>query len=409
MFLPAFGTHGLTAGRAELAASLGLRADDWRMALLMAGFALASVVAYAVMGSFGDRRGLRRGLLLGIAAYAGAHVLLMVSAPLASFLACPSWRVFLGLRLLAGFAGGAITVSANALGAELYPPGQRGRSLSLVWLGVPLAMVVGVPLPDYLGPLWERMPDDVRRFVGEPAAAIATAAALACLATVPLLVPPAPDRQVDPGLGGAAGRAGQAGARARAPIFAFATAFLMPVGVFPLIVSAEVYAAGAFRFDPAQRGHLFVLLGASSVAGGLLSGALSDRIGRRRALLAALGSFTLLVPFLPWCGPAAYVALAAALGFVSTIRQGPFQALASYLADSGGYGRLSARVLVSSQVGIGVGQIAGIALLRVAEGGETGAAAPSLAPIVAASFTASALAWLLARRFREPATAGASP
>ena len=396
MFLPAFGTHGLTAGRASLAASIGIDSGRWQMALLMAVFALASVVAYGVTGSLGDRRGLRRGLLAGAVAYFLAHALLLVSAPLAAHLAWPPWILFLGLRLIAGLAGGAITVSANALGAALYPPVERGRSLSLVWLGVPLALVIGVPLPGYLDGVWARLPEPIRPWCGEPYAAVAAAAGLVVLLLVPAAIPR-----------NAVAEAGAEPAPAarpplpplRATWWVYAIALLLPLGVFPLIVSAEPYSESEFRFGPAQRGHLFALLGAASVAGGLVSGAIADRLGRRRSLLAAAGAFALLTPLLPWCGAAAYVTLAALLGFVSTVRQGPFQALASFLADRGGRGRLSARVLISSQVGISLGQFGGIALVRADSAGV------SIGAVVACSTAATTLAWLLARRLRDHAPA----
>jgi DHA1 family inner membrane transport protein len=362
----------------------------------MSVFAIASIAAYSAGGRLGDRRGLRRVLLGGIVAYLLAHAAIMVSAPVAAALALPPWILFLGLRLVAGFAGGAITVSANALGAALYPPQARGRSLSLVWLGVPLALVIGVPLPGYLASLWTRMPEGMRTWIGEPYAAVATLAAAAVLVLAPSVIPKPPESP--------APSATHAGEPVPLPPlretwWVFLTALLLPFGVFPLIVSAEPYAARAFGFDPVERGHLFVLLGLASVAGGLFSGAVADRFGRRRALLLAAGVFALATPLLPFTGATAYVLLAALLGFVSTIRQGPFQALASFLADARGRGRLSARILMSSQVGISLGQFAGIALVR-----DEGA---SIVAVAACSTAATALAWLLALRFRETPAAGA--
>jgi len=395
MFLPAFGTHGLTAGRGALAASLGIDPGDWRMGLVMAVFALASITAYALAGRLGDRHGLSRGLHLGVAGFLVAHALILVSPRLAELLACPAWILFLGLRLVAGFAGGAITVSANALGAALYPPGERGRALSLVWLGVPLALVVGVPLPGYLAATWSRLSPGVREWIGEPYAAVATLAALIVLPLARAVLPRGePVAQAPESSESTASLP-----PLRATWWVYATSLLLPLGVFPLIVSAEPYSERAFGFAPAQRGHLFLLLGVASVGGGLLSGAIADRLGRRRTLLVAAGSFALLTPLLPSCGAAAYVALAALLGFVSTMRQGPFQALASCVADSSGRGRLSARVLIASQVGISLGQFAGIALVRAGASD----AAPSLSTVAACSTAATAAAWLLALKLREPA------
>lgn len=408
MFLPAFGTHGLNAGRGELARALSLPADGGRMALLMAGFALAAVVAYAWVGAYGDRRGLRRSLRGGVLLFTAAHALLLIAAPLADALALPRWLLFLALRLVAGLAGGAITVSANALGGQLYATAQRGRAMSLVWLGVPLALVVGVPLPLTLGPLFARLPETVRPWLGEPYAAVALLAGLIACVSV-LRAVPEPEFADAPASGAAPDAAHSAASAVaatlpplRATWWVYATSFLMPFGVFPLIVSADPYAARTLHFTAGERAQLLLVLGVASVAGGLLSSMVADRLGRRRTLLTSLALFAGLTALLPWCGAFGYVALAALLGLVSTVRQGPFQALASFLADQRGRGRFSARILIASQLGISGGQFAGIALVR-SVGAASGEAPFALTHLVAASLACTVVALLLATRLVEPA------
>src|SRR5262245_37881733 len=332
MFLPAFGTHGLNAARASLAAALQIDpGDGFRIGLVMAVFPIASVAAYLLVGAWGDRVGLRRGLLAGAALYAAAHLLLLACAPLSELLAVPPWLLFLALRVVAGFAGGAIAVTANGLGAALYPPGQRGRSLSFVWLGVPLALVVGTPLPAFLAKPWATLPEAARRWLADPYAAVALAVALVVLLLVPLAVPVAPARTAE--------QAADEVPPLRTSWSVLLTSLLMPLAVFELLASSAPYTARAFGFTPAGQGFLFVLLGVGSVAGGLFSGAIADRLGRRRCLLGSLATFAVVVPSLPICGALAYQAVATLLGLVSTMRQGPFQALASYYAGDGGRGR----------------------------------------------------------------------
>jgi len=393
MFLPAFGTHGLNAARASLAHALQIASDDgFRIGLVMAVFPFASVLAYLLVGAWGDRVGLRRGLLLGVGLYCAAHMLLLAAAPLAEAVSLPSWVVFLTLRVVAGFAGGAITVTANGLGAALYPPGQRGRSLSLVWLGVPLALVVGTPLPAFLAGPWASLPDGVRRWAGDPYAAVATLVALIVLVLVPSFVPVAPRAtELDKG-------------ERRVPSFrstwsVLATSLLMPLAVFELLASSAPHTQQAFGFTPAMQGVLFLMLGAGSVAGGVFSGAVADRVGRRRCVIGSLAGFALLVPLLPWCGPLAFRALATLLGLISTVRQGPFQALASYFAGDGGRGRFSARILTASALGIGLGQFLGSDLL-----GRFGMGA-----VAWSSAAVTLLALVCARPLREPVPARALP
>lgn len=395
MFLPAFGTHGLNAGRGDLARALAVAADGGAMALVMAAFALAAVVAYAVVGRVGDSRGLRRTLHAGALAFTAAHALLLVQEPLTRALGWAPWGLFLALRVVAGAAGGAITVSANALGTLLYRPEERGRAMSLVWLGVPLALVVGVPLPLLLGKAWEALPPSVAPWCGEPYVAVAFVAGVAALLFVVRAVPE-PD----------APSAAAADAASPLPSLAstwwiYATSLLMPLGVFPLIVSADAYAHDVLAFDRTARAGLLILLGVASVAGGIVSSMVADRLGRRRTLLLALALFALLTLLLPPAPAWGYVAVAALLGFVSTVRQGPFQALASFVADARGRGRFSARVLISSQFGISVGQFSGVALAGAGRPGAT----MTLWPLASLSIGCTVAALLLALRLREPAVA----
>jgi MFS family permease len=390
MFLPAFGTHGLNAARASLASALHIDAGDGlRIGLVMAVFQLATIVPYLLVGAWGDRVGLRRGLLFGAGLYAAAHLLLLICEPLSGFLALPAWLVFLLLRVVAGFGGGAITVTANGLGAALYPPGQRGRSLSFVWLGVPLALVVGVPLPAFLARTWADLPDGARRWLADPYATVAFVVALGVLVLVPAVVPVAPARSA---AGAAADRSVPS---LRKTWSVLLTSLLMPFAVFELLASSAPHTQQEFGFTPAQQGVLFILLGAGSVAGGVFSGALADRFGRRRCLLGSLIGFALLVPVLPWCGANAFRGVATLLGFISTIRQGPFQALASYFAGDGGRGRFSARILTASALGIASGQFCGSFLV-----GRFGMGA-----VAWSSAAATLLALACARPLREPAPA----
>jgi UMF1 family MFS transporter len=271
---------------------------------------------------------------------------------------------------------------------------------------VPLALVVGVPLPLLLGGVYQQLPASVAPWCGEPYTAVALVAALLAAAFVLRSVPDAPPAAM-------ASTTEVAGRHAHAPLpplstvwWIYATSFLMPLGVFPLIVSADAWTESAYGFDRAGRAMLLLLLGAASVAGGLGSSLVADRLGRRRTLLASLGAFAALAAMLPFSGATAYALLAALLGMVSTVRQGPFQALASFVADQRGRGRFSARVLVASQLGIGGGQFLGDLLLRRA---AVAGAKPSLLPIAAVTVGCTLAALLLAWRLREPASVVAAP
>jgi predicted MFS family arabinose efflux permease len=215
---------------------------------------------------------------------------------------------------------------------------------------------------------------------------VAFVVALGVLVLVPAVVPVAPVRTMaDASSDGAV-------PSLRRTWSVLLTSLLMPFAVFELLASSAPHTQQAFGFTPAQQGVLFIMLGTGSVAGGVFSGALADRFGRRRCLLGSLLGFALLVPVLPFCGANGFRLVATLLGFISTIRQGPFQALASYFAGDGGRGRFSARILTASALGIAAGQFFGSFLL-----GRYG-----LGAVAWSSAAATALAIACARPLREP-------
>src|SRR5262249_7072732 len=138
--LPALGTHGLSPVLPEMAKALHLEGQSLAT-LLSSAFSLGCTVAYLAIGPLSDRRGRPTLLLQGVFWYASMHLLtaLVTSATLLA----------LG-RLLAGFAGGTVFVLANAMVVDHTSYAHRGRSMSIVWLGIPAAMVIGVPFSAYL-------------------------------------------------------------------------------------------------------------------------------------------------------------------------------------------------------------------------------------------------------------------
>jgi AAHS family benzoate transporter-like MFS transporter len=101
-------------------------------------------------GRLSDTWGRRRAILLCAAVFSVATVLCALA---------PGAFAFGGLRLLAGLGLGGLVPSANALAAELVPPGRRGAIATVMMSGVPIggtaAALLGIGMIPAFG--WQSM------------------------------------------------------------------------------------------------------------------------------------------------------------------------------------------------------------------------------------------------------------
>jgi DHA1 family inner membrane transport protein len=151
----------------------------------ISAYALGVVVGAPLLAAFGAKYPRRRMVLVLMAAYA---VFNFISA------LAPTYGTLVVSRFFAGLPHGAYFGIAALIAAELSPPERRGRSVSMVILGLSVANVIGVPAVTWLGQAvgWRTA------FVVVAALAAATVASI--LATVPHL-PADPDAGVRRELG----------------------------------------------------------------------------------------------------------------------------------------------------------------------------------------------------------------
>jgi predicted MFS family arabinose efflux permease len=219
--------------------------------------------------------------------------LALSAAGLALIAVAPS-GVVVGMGLvLTGVAGAVIWLPTPGLAGSVVRPERRGLAMGLVSMGVGLGIVFAGQLAG-----WVRRSsgDDVWRPVYVVEAAIAVAAVVATL----LWLRPS---------GGGTGKAspGGLGALRSVPGWLHLTVAYAAYGLsYTLFVSFLVAAleddAG---FSSAHAGTVFALLGLAVVVGGVLLGRLSDRVGRRPALvggflLMAVCAVGVLVGAEPW-------------------------------------------------------------------------------------------------------------
>lgn len=244
----------------------------------------------------------RRWLLCGLLA-------VLTAANLASALA-PSMPWFLGARMLVGFCIGGIWAIAGGLAGRIVPPQAVGMATAIIFGGVAVASVLGVPLGAFIGDLagW-------RAAFGAMAALCA-----AVLLLIGLALPPLPAvrslsaRQLAGQFSNPAVRLGLL-----VTVFLVAGHFMAYTFVRPLLQSH----AG---FSQSWIGPLLFAYGAAGVAGNFVAGAAAARQPGRVLLMIALAlllTLALLAGFghLRFAGGVLLVAWGLAYGGVSVSLQ----------------------------------------------------------------------------------------
>lgn len=132
-----FATMGLMPGIAE-----GLGVSEPRVGHIISAYALGVVVGAPLLAIAGTRLYRRQLLLVLMSFYALANI--------ASTLA-PNYGSLLAFRFVAGLPHGTYFGVAALVVATLVPPGDRGKAVSRVMIGLTLAILIGNPLATWLG------------------------------------------------------------------------------------------------------------------------------------------------------------------------------------------------------------------------------------------------------------------
>ncbi|HEY6134216.1 MAG TPA: MFS transporter [Rubrivivax sp.] len=194
----------------------------------------------------------------------------------------PSLPVLLVGRVLMGL-GAVFTPVAAGIAVALVEPARRGQALALVFMGMSLSYVVGIPLGAWLGfahgwhtPLW--------------GATLLSALALAAVWRG------VPGRLVAPG----ASFAGLGTLLARPATWAV---LMMTLLYFTAIFSVFSYIGSVLPalvpMGPAALSGALALFGVSGVVGTLMGGRAADRFGTRRTLAVQLALLFAMMMLLP--------------------------------------------------------------------------------------------------------------
>jgi MFS transporter, DHA1 family, inner membrane transport protein len=239
------------------------------MSVYAGTYAIASPLLVAATGRL-DRRRL---MSIGLALFALGAVMAALA---------PSFALLLAARAVMALGGGLVTPVAASVGVALAGPGQQGRALAIVFGGLTLAQVLGIPAGAWLGYAlgWQAA------FVVVAVLTLLSLAAMVVALPAGIAVPVASLKSL-----GAVLRSGRLmGA------VAFTALFIGALYVCYTFVAPLLETVYGLSRDGVT--GMLLLFGLGAVAGNAMGGRLTDRIGSRRTLVLLCLAQCLLMPAL---------------------------------------------------------------------------------------------------------------
>lgn len=189
----------------------------------------------------------------------------------------PNYSILLVGRIITALAHGSFFAIGATVAASLAREGQASKAIAVMFAGLTLAMVIGVPLGSYLGnALGWRL----------PFYAVALLALLALLATA-LWLPRQPADKTGNALGQlAALRSPAIWAMMSVTILGFGASFSAFTFITPILTDIT-------GFSTSSASVLLLVFGVATMIGNLLGGRLSDSLGWERTLRLLFGALAL--------------------------------------------------------------------------------------------------------------------
>lgn len=234
--------------------------------LLVSGYALGVAGGAPLLAMLTARMERRHALLLLLGLFIAGNALCAVA---------PDYAVLMLARVLAAFCHGSFFGIGAVVAAHLVPPSKRAQAIALMFAGLTLANVLGVPFGTFLGQ-WAGWRSTFAAVTG-----------LGVLAAVAVwrFVPPLPDLTA-PDLRRELGvlRQGQVLLALAMTVLGFGGVFTVFTYIAPILQQQAHVSIGA-------TGWVLVLFGAGTTLGNLLGGRLADwrLMPSLIGILAALG------------------------------------------------------------------------------------------------------------------------
>ncbi|MGW2699288.1 MFS transporter [Streptomyces sp. NPDC001340] len=359
-------------------------ADDLHISIPTAGhlvsaYALGVVIGAPLLAALTARMP-RRTVLISLMA------LFVAGNALSAF--APGYDSLLAARFLSGLPHGAFFGVGAVVATAMVPPERKARSVSLMFLGLTVANVVGVPVATLMG-----------QHLGWRATFLGVSAiGLAAIASLALLIPR--DRAAAP----TTGLRGELAALRSLPVWlalgttvaGFGALFAAYSYVTPMLTDSAGFAEGSVTV-------LLALFGVGATAGNLLGGRLADHSMRGTLFggLASMVTVLLLFPVLMRAEWSAALAVAL-LGMAAFVTGSPLQLMVMEKAAAAPSLASSANQAAFNLANAGGAWIGGLAL--AAGFGVTSPAVAGAALAVLGLGVASA-AYLVDRR-REVVSVG---
>ncbi|RFC76390.1 MFS transporter [Streptomyces sp. AcE210] len=282
-------------------------ADDLHISIPSAGhlvsaYALGVVIGAPLLAALTARMPRRRVLVALMVLFVAGNA---VSA------AAPDYHLLMAARFVSGLPHGAFFGVGAVVATSLVAPERKARSVSLMFLGLTVANVIGVPIATLMG-----------QQLGWRATFLAVSAiGLAAIVALLLLVP------ADHGHGESGGLRGELKALGSLPVW---LSLGTTVAGFGALFAAYSYVTpmltGTAGFAEAGVTLLLALFGVGATAGNLLGGRLADRSLRGTLFggLVSLGAVLALFPVLMRAEWSAAVAVAL-LGMAAFVTGSPLQ------------------------------------------------------------------------------------
>ncbi|MFC9456989.1 MFS transporter [Streptomyces sp. NPDC056983] len=319
-------------------------ADDLHISIPSAGhlvsaYALGVVIGAPLLAALTARMSRRRVLVALMVLFVAGNA---VSA------AAPDYHLLMAARFVSGLPHGAFFGVGAVVATSLVAPERKARSVSLVFLGLTVANVIGVPIATLMG-----------QQLGWRATFLAVSAiGLAAITALLLLVP------ADHGHGETGGLRGELKALGSLPVW---LSLGTTVAGFGALFAAYSYVTpmltGAAGFAEASVTLLLALFGVGATAGNLLGGRLADRSLRGTLFggLVSLGVVLALFPVLMRAEWSAVVAVVL-LGTAAFITGSPLQLMVMEKASAAPSLASSANQAAFNLANAGGAWIGGLAL-----------------------------------------------
>ncbi|WP_037855747.1 MFS transporter [Streptomyces sp. NRRL S-340] len=358
-------------------------ADDLHISIPTAGhlvsaYALGVVIGAPLLAALTARMS-RRYVLIGLMA------LFVVGNALSALAPGHGW--LLAARFLSGLPHGAFFGVGAVVATGMVPPERKARSVSLMFLGLTVANVAGVPVATLMGQHlgWRAT------FLGVSAIGVAAIAALALLV-------PRDHAHAAP----ASGLRGELAALRSLPVW---LALLTTVAGFGALFAAYSYITpmltGAAGYAETSVTLLLALFGVGATAGNLLGGRLADH-SLRGTLFGGLASLAVVLFLFPLLMRAEWSAALAVtlLGTAAFVTGSPLQLMVMEKASAAPSLASSANQAAFNLANAGGAWIGGLALAA-----GFGATSPALAGAVLAvlGLAVAAVSYAVDHRRPEPA------